>query len=331
MELAQMIVLKIPQRIMEGSWLSVPGWEKLKLTNGLCRDRIRASQDIKFTSLGLKLPYRSYDEKSCLLPYYRHLEILDLKSDDLWLIIGMRNLGNNLRIIGWNRSKGLLELNSENATFGREYCCLCKAEDGRLSINRVSFVNGMPNKEGLIWAGSGQELVWEGKPAHIENIIPYTYDLRHVWQIPGKMAYKMGPHANRGALIEEMCDEFVSVMDSTPSEVTRRLINLARAQGYERESNYLHSALGISEDGETLIVVQRHGKFEDIAETLIRAGAYRAIELDQGGSCSIIMGGSKDFNRGRIISSGHYFRPSGLSFLVFTVEELTFIENSTLL
>jgi len=330
-ELGQMLILKIPQPLIEECWLSVPGWEQLKGGNGLCRDRKRASQDPKFAQLGFKLPYRSYDEKCCLLPYEKHLQTFGLKPKDPWLIVGIRNLGNNIRIIGWDYRQGLLELNGENAASGREYCCLCKTRDGRLSIERLSFLNGKLNRDDLVWAASGQELVWEGEPAPIDKIVAYTYDLRHVWQIPGGLLPEMGPHANAGALIEEMADKFIEVADFTFEDAAQRLIDFATAKGYKRESNYLHSAIGISKDGETLITIQRHGRFEDVAKSLIHAGAYKAIELDQGGSCGVMMGGSDEFNPGRIILASHYFRPRGLALLVFSLKELSFSESSALL
>jgi len=283
-EVGQMLILKIPQRLIKECWLSVPGWEKLKGKNGLCRDRKRASQDPKFTQLGFKLPYRSYDEEYCLLSYERHLQYVGLRPEDSWLIVGIRNLGNNLRIIGWDRQHSLLELNGEHATSGREYCCLCRTKDGRLLIDRLSFRGGKPNRDDLIWAASGQELVWNGEPAPIEKIVAYTYDLRHVWQIAGDPVPEMGPHANTGALIEEISDRFLDMSDSTVEEAAQELINFASAKGYGRTTDYLHSAIGISEDEETLVILQRHGRFEDVAETLIQAGVHRAIELDQGGS-----------------------------------------------
>lgn len=330
-ELGQMLIMKIPQQLVEEYWLSVPGWEHLKGRNGFCRDRKRASQDPEFRRRGLKLPYRSYDEKSCLLSYIEHLRNLGLKPDDKWIIVGARNLGNNLRIIGWDSSKGLLELNGENATSDREYCCLCKTEDGSLSIEYLSFRGGKPNRYGLTWAVSGQELVWDSKPAPIEKIIPYTYDLRHVWQIPGGSVPGMGSRAYEGVLIEEMTDKFVEVADSSSEEAAQELVDFARTKGYARERNYLHSAIGISEDGDTLIVVQRHGAFEDVAESLIHAGACRAVELDQGGSCGVMMGGSAEFKLGRVILASHYFRPRGLAFLIFGLKELNFTESSALL
>ena len=334
--LGQMIVLQIPQELIADPHLSVPSWDDLKNTYGYCRDKKRASED---PNAPPQRPYRSYDEKTCLLPYEEHLQRLNLKPEDPWLIGGVRNLGNNLRIIGYDAQRGLLELNGEKATqSGREYCCLCKTPK-RLAIHRVQFPDGQPTSdeisEDLLWAVSGQELVWDGKPAPIEKIIPYTYDLRHVWHIEGESLVGMGTHAYAGEHIEEMIDRFVELAETQPDAVVaHKLKELAEKRGYERECHYLHSAIGISADGNTVIIVQRHGAFEDVAQTIVQAGAYRAIELDQGGSCSMMMGGTKEFSPGRTLLASHYFRPRGLGLLVFKLKELNkqvFTENSDLL
>jgi hypothetical protein len=337
-DIGQKIVIRLPQELITDCHLSVPGWDELKGKNGYCRDKERARLDPNAPTsvtgrdaqgsplFEFRLPYRSYDEGVCLLPYEDHLQRLGLKPEDPWLVIGARNLGNNLRIVGWRRDKGLLELNGEDAT-RREYHCLCKRKAGSLSMERIKFSKeGKPLSElgegDLIWAVSGQCLLWDGERASIEQIIPYTYDLRHVWEIPD------------GDPLEAMTDEFMAAADSLPQEAASKLMNFATSKNYRRECNYLHSAVGISQDGATIVIVQQHGKFEDIAETLKCAEAYRAIELDQGGSCSVMIGGTRSFSPGRTIFASHHFRPRALSLIVFglgQLDEETFNEASNLL
>jgi len=330
-EIGQMMVTIIPQQVIVDSWLSVPGWEHLAGTNGLCRDHIRASQDPAFDSATMKLPYRSYEIDKCLFPYEKHLEGVGLLPADNWILTGARNLGNNLRIVGWDSRKGLLELNGENSGSGREYCCLCKSENGELSIERVSFPNGKPDSNNLSWAVSGQELVWEGKPSSLEKIIPYTYDLRHIWKIPGGAVPSMGSRPYSGSKIEEMCDRFVNISDLPAREVASILLDFARREAYERENDYFHNTIGISRSGDSIILLQQHGSFETVAASLAHAGAYRAIELDQGGSCGLIMGGDSAFSPGRLLIASHYFRPRGLSLLIFKLNQSIITENSHLL
>lgn len=337
-DIGQKIVIQLPQELIIDCYLSVPGWDELRGKNGYCRDRERASQDPNTPTFvaskdaqgnplfKFKLPYRSYDEGICLLPYEDHLQRLGLMPENPWLLIGARNLGNNLRIVGWRKDKGLLELNGENAT-EREYHCLCKRKAKGLSIEKIKFSKeGKPisklSEDDLVWATSGQRLLWDGKVADIKEIIPYTYDLRHVWEIPA------------GNPIEEIMDKFMAVANLSPQEAASKLIDFATSKNYRRECNYLHSAIGISEHGETLTIVQQHGKFEDLAETLKHAKAYWAIELDQGGSCSIMMGGTRAFSPGRIIFASHCFRPRALSLIAFRLSQLSegsFKEDSDIL
>lgn len=125
----------------------------------------------------------------------------------------------------------------------------------------------------------------------------------------------------------------MDLSDNSPDTLADELIKLASQRGYQRERHYLHNAIGVTEDGKEVVIVQRHGSFEDVAETLANAGAFRAIELDQGGSCSVMMGGSNQFSPGRIIFASHYFRPRGLALLVFKLKTMEGIitENSDLL
>jgi len=335
-----MLILKIPQGLIENCYLSIPGWDYLNGGNGLCRDSIRAMKDShapRDEKGNLKLPYRSYNESCFVLPYDVHLRSLKLKSDDPWLLVGARNLGNNLRIVGYKNDKAenqrLFQLNGENADKNEslEYSCLCM-KDGRLSIEKVKFIGGKPNQDGLTWAVSGQELVWDGNPVKSDldietRIVPFTYDLRHVWRTKGVSEIEQDPE-----WMPIMADCFVENLGKTPTELTQALKLLIEEKGFDfqRECHYLHNAIGISRTGE-VIIVQRHGKLEDVARTLCDAGSYRAIELDQGGSCSVMLGGTDEFKPGRIIFASHYFRPRGIALLVFKLNQLKITEDKGLL
>ncbi|GAH10974.1 unnamed protein product, partial [marine sediment metagenome] len=133
------------------------------------------------------------------------------------------------------------------------------------------------SETGIIWALSGQPLLWEGRTD--ENaIILNTYDLRHFFRIPTGEG-RFGARGHTGGIVEELVTILVDTED--PEEVKQRATGL----GLSTEQNYLHSAIGVSQDG-NLIVVQLHGSFEGVADRLRSAGATYAIELDQGGSVS---------------------------------------------
>jgi hypothetical protein len=332
--LGQATVLKFPLSLMADCRLSFPAWDAVAKTNGLCRDNIRAQADTspqqgaseKQLTARRPLPYRSYDAEVCLVNHTRHLQEAGLKLDDPWFFVSARNLGNNLRIVAWVKGRGLFELNGEEAvSSGRVYTCLCKTESG-LGIDRLTFsangpLIGKRAPKGLLWACSGQELVWDGKPNPVEKIIPYTYDLRHVWQVP--VAETPGADGLQGSSreLEEMIDLFVQLGNCPPEEMAKELIETAAEHGYERASDCLHNAVGITQDGREAVFVQCVGTFEDVAGRLIQAGAWRAIELDQGGSC-LWMISDRERSDGRVLAISHYHRPRGLAAIVFRLRNM---------
>ncbi len=350
--IGQMIVIKIPKEVIEKIYLSAPGWNHLNGSKGYVRDRVRSCNkpDTDEKNIDLKA-YRDYDEKKCVFTYEDHINGLlkeyKLSETDYWLIIGARNLGNNLRIVGYREGEGLLQLFGEQADTNPhvEYTCLCMKENGSFSIERIKFSGGKPNQEGIIWAVSGQELVWDGKAVQsdeevFEKILPYTYDMRNIWRTKGSSRIEQNP-----SWIPDMADCFVENLGRSPEELAKKLLEKKKEISeqknieLERESRYLHSAIGISKEGD-IIIVQRHGKIEDIAKTLKDAGAERAIELDQGGSCGVMIGKNDQPESIRIIFSSHYFRPRATALLVFKFNEsaiddknknIIMIEDSNLL
>jgi len=300
--------------------LSVPAWEELNGGLGLCRDRVR--EGVRPED---KLPKRYY-RNWCLFPYEEHLRWLDLTAEDKWVLTGARNLGNNLRIIGWCREKGLLELQGENATSGRTYTCLCQTINNDLTIDRLTFLDGKPSRNDLLWAISGPELVWDGAARDIKVIIPEDYNLRHVWEVRYEMDLKGIGKSPVEKTAELLADKFVETMAFPAEKAAEELIVFAANLGLKREQNYLHSALGLTREGNVLIV-QMAGSFEKVGGMLTFLGAERAIELDQGGSCCVKIGGDRDFNTGRTLFGSHYFRPRGLSLLIFSLNNLNFIDG----
>lgn len=311
--------LEIPKESINACFLSVPAWDELNKGLGFCRDSIRTGKE-GFEPNGK--PKRHY-RKWCLFPYSEHLRWLNLEPKDKWILTGARNLGNNLRIIGWRQDKGLLELKGENATSGRRYTCLCQTINNELIIDRLSFAEGKPSRNDLLWAVSGPELVWDEMARPIEVIIPDDYDLRHVWEVKYEMDLPGIGKSPTDQTAELLANKFVQTMTLYPEIAAKEIIDYATRLGLRREKQYLHSALGITREG-NVILVQVSGSFENITEALVLFGAERAIELDQGGSCCIKIGGDAEFPEGRILFGSHYFRPKGLSLLIFSVDNLDF-------
>ena len=171
--------------MIETALLSVPEWDKLNGCRGIVRDRPRRRP-------GEALPV--YDiPKGAKCPYDDHLEQLGLSPQDLLIVIGARNLGSNLGIVAYCKELGLLQLSGENANEGaRDYYCICCMADGGLEFHRLRFFgsrvsqidgeNVSDNEAPVLWALSGQPLVWESA-TDLGLIIESTYDLRHFYRI----------------------------------------------------------------------------------------------------------------------------------------------------
>jgi len=280
----QELVIEIPGQTVAQAFLSVPRWDSLNARGGIVRDRRRSAK----VAAGKPLP--AFDVSSdAKLPYDLHLAELGLSPRDPLIVVGARNLGNNLRIVAYKKEKGLLQLFGEDADKGeRDYFCLCYMHGGavephtlRFAGGRISDVDGKtvsPDTEATVrWALSGQPLLWNGKTDE-HAIILNTYDLRHFWHIPTGEG-RFGERGHAGELVEELATILVATGDANA------LKERAAELGMQREQDYLHSAIGVSEEG-NLVLAQLHGSFELVADRLRKAGATHAIELEEGGSVS---------------------------------------------
>ena len=320
----------IPRHWIAGCDLSVPAWRYLNGGLGLCRDTIREGAPPKQELL--KAPKRCYDP-ICSVGYDRHLNLLGLSPADKFVLTGVRNLGNNLGIVAWDRMKGLFELLGENAAInGREYTCFCQTTNGELTIERLTFAAGKPNRKDLNWAVSGSELVWNNTPSPLWRVMAFDYDQRHLWKT--KFEMDSGPLRIGRVPIEEaaraaiqLSNKFVETLHLPPEEAARQITEVVTELNLERENNYLHSALGITKEGD-VVLFQMSGSFEQISTVLTLFDVDKAIEMDQGGSCQITIGGDKELrtDAGLPLFSSHHFRKWGLAVLVFRLNSLEFID-----
>jgi len=323
----QELVIEIPGPIIRDAFLSVPRWDSLNGRAGIVRDRPRAAR----VAPGKPLPV--FDVSSDAKPTYDvHLAELGLSPQDPLIVVGARNLGNNLRIVAYKKEKGLLQLLGEDADKGeRGYACLCYMDGGsvkphKLSFtgSRVSHVDGeavpLDAEMPIRWALSGQPLLWDGHTDE-DAIILGTYDLRHFWRIPTGEG-RFGSRGHVGDLVEELVTTLVETGDA--NAVKRKAAEL----GMPREEDYLHSAIGVSEEG-NVVLAQLHGSFEHVADTLSKAGATHAIELDEGGSVSthfVYQKGKQETIGDSRIFASHYFRPRASALIVF---RFAFVEGKT--
>ena len=266
----QELLIKIPHCVIDNCFLSIPRWDILNGGGGIVRDRSRISK----IAPGSSLPF--FGVPSDAKPEYdTHLNDLNLSVQDPIIVIGARNLGNNLRIIAYKKGKGLLQLLGEDTDKSkRDYFCLCYVGNGEMRPHKLRFANeqishidgrsvAKDKEEPIIWALSGQPLLWNRR-TNLNNIILNTYDLRHFWRIPTGED-RFGAQGHTGDLVEELVTLLVDTGSVSAVKEKAEELHL------QREENYLHSAIGVSSDG-SLLIAQLHGSFESVARTLKKAG-----------------------------------------------------------
>lgn len=317
----QELLLEIPHQVLEAAILSVPEWDKLSGRAGIVRDRTRGA----LIAPGRELPIRDFAQ-GVKLSYDEHLSRLGLCPNDPLVVIGARNLGNNLRIVAYRRGKGLLQLRGEEAHKGeRDYHCLCCMDAGAVEAHTLRFrekgqISSVDGKQdsaddaaSIQWALSGQPLLWNGK-TDLDTIILNTYDLRHIWKIRAGEG-RFGAREEAGTLVEDLVTTLVESGDV--DQVKKRAAKLK----LPRENDYFHSAIGVSQEG-NLVIAQMHGSFELVADRLKKAGAIHAIELEEGGSVSTHFinkrRAQETIGESRIFAS-HYFRPRASALLILKV------------
>jgi hypothetical protein len=317
----QELLLEIPRQVVEAAILSVPEWDKLSGHAGIVRDRTRA----EIIAPGKELPIRDFAQ-GVKPPYDEHLSRLGLCPNDPLVVIGARNLGNNLRIVAYRKGKGLLQLRGEDAHKGeRDYHCLCSMGTGAVEAHtlrfkekgQISHMDGEPVEAAaaapIQWALSGQPLLWNGE-TNLDTIILNTYDLRHVWKIRTGEG-RFGTREESGKAVEDLVTMLVESGD------VDQVKGLAEELDLPRENDYFHSAVGVSQEG-NLVIAQLHGSFERVADRLRKAGAIHAIELEEGGSVSTHFISKRmeqeTVSESRIFAS-HYFRPKASALLILKV------------
>jgi hypothetical protein len=153
--------------------------------------------------------------------------------------------------------------------------------------------------------------LWDGEIVPIEAILAESYDFRHI--------YYFGTD-RRGKLESvEVEQNFLSLMESFMHNLHadipfagKILKKKAKELGLSRYERYLHHAIGIDRDCSRLLILQKMGTIETIAESLRDMGAWRALLLDQGGSVGARL------DDGWLCPS-YYFRPERLSVFIFQI------------
>jgi len=342
--------LTIPNEELDKCVLSMPGWAELAGSSGYLRHRVEGmpkGQGLPASVDPRTGEWRDKDKgiKRYKVPPEKHLGaemtfdeaertpaaaglgLLDEHGRPLrrLVLIGNRNLGNNLWFVAWHKDKNphCFHLETEPVT-DREYTCLVSYQEGRLAIETISFVqqgedlvptrarDGARLDERVDWCTYGQQVLRQGNLVGLDELIEQFYDIRHT-------LYFQTPSYEGELELRDAYRDYPERFRQRASEAWMR--------GQPR-SRYLHNAVGVGPDG--LVIVQRHGTVEEIGHWLREAGAEDGLILDNGGSVftwawwafkDVISANGKNITRtGNVIFSAPDWRPSSISLLAFVLK-----------
>ncbi len=307
------LLIELPIQEIEAAFMQVHDWRTLNDGEGMVR--WRGSGEYSRTAAQLQ------NTKVSMAVHLQNLGILDKTRMPLCraIAIGNRNLGNNHGVVAWHKDKqpSLFCLHGEPLA-QRTYTCLVHHQDGRLTIQTLSFAGGQIKatnrttdlRGDINWCTYGQQILKEGEVTGIEDLIHEFYDIRHVLAID--------PTRETGRQILE------TVYAGQQAEVFN--IDVFRQQARQQwlagvpRSRYFHSCVGLSETN--LFILQGEGTPETLAQRLAKVGAQDAVILDNGGSVGCWtwwVNGHRESQHpsGGFIFQAPDYRPPATSIIVF--------------
>jgi hypothetical protein len=196
--------------------------------------------------------------------------------------------------------------------------------------NGIIIVVG-ENLESVEWAVTGQALLFRGEIPPISLLAAMTYDQRHVFHLLWEdWQTKLFPEfAWQKEAHDELMEAFMRNLSGDLKVRAVALWEIATRRGLQLEEGYLHSSLGLCQDG-SFISIMMTGSLHDHGRLQRELGAESAILLDNGGSVSAAYLSAK----GRALSTcaeqntpqpvffggGSYFRDAALTTLLFDLK-----------
>jgi tetratricopeptide (TPR) repeat protein len=187
-------------------------------------------------------------------------------------------------------------------------------------------LDGATQRGEIEWAVTGQPLLWEGEVPSLLAQAALTYDLRHVWRLRWE-DWQQDPRAHEAHT--RLMEAFLDGLARPVEERAAALGRIAEEYGLQPEDSYLHSSLGITEQGDLLLLMQQ-GSLEELGRVQRALGACRAILLDNGGSVGVACWSPRTWEQSgwegvcqhpTYLGNGWYFRPQGHAALVVEVSQ----------
>lgn len=329
MKLLQHTAIQLDQRDIVGVEWSVPRWNQLAVEPaalGLVRHGgLTKSQD----NIGRALKPHYPEHVATYLTGIGDERGQCPRTMIAW---GSRNTFQNLGLPGWRGGQNPQLLARVDEPWDCWiYHAFCKLTDGSLAIAKVRFERSADGTAAVLlvdqsasdveWLITGQPLLWDRNVVTVRDLAACTYDLRHLWQIRWESWQNCAEHQK---LHSEMMHQFM-VRIREPEQVRAdALTALADQHGLPPTNGYVHSSLGISNEG-GLNLLMCTGTLLEIGAAHRALGSHRAILLDNGGSVGVAYwsrlawereGWDKLRDRPTYFGNGSYFRPRGHSLLI---------------
>lgn len=238
--------------------------------------------------------------------YNEHIQSLGLLGKGLdFILFGNGNLGNNFWHLAWqhDEDKRVYCLAEEPFT-ERTYSCFIVPKRGNSIIRNIRFNeheyilndSGQNISDDTAWCNYGQQIVIDGKPIPLEEIIEQFYDVKHIFDL-----IDYGKRAEKDVKIMN------EVYHNYPKDFKSNMINKL-VSGYPR-AKYYHSTLGVDESG--IVLYCHEDTIEGLSKRLVDRGVKDSIILDQGGSVGLWT--SWLHPNGGFLNASSYFRPERIS------------------
>jgi hypothetical protein len=309
--------MEIERNSLESALLSIAHRKLSNRGSGLKRDtgNPNGARIIQGINLGGVYDDEKADARIYHDSYVEHAKGLGLidkqgKFSKKFCIIGNGNLGNNPWNVAWQHDKASrLYCLADEPLDSRTYSCFTVYKDRNFKIQDLNFTqdkvcfHNEDISDLVAWANYGQQIVRNGRPVPIEDIVEQFYDIRHIFDWKD-----YGPEKDENM---RKLNEFYS--DPAPFK-NKALDKLNKRTP---RAKYYHSILGIK--GSDLIVAHAFGTIEEIANSLVHQAVRDAIILDNGGSVG--MYASWLYPNGGFLNTQSHFRDDRISAIGLVLRE----------
>lgn len=260
-----------------------------------------------------------------------HYDRMGRKPPAPFLVAGARNVLSNLRCIGYRRKGNvraaelttlIARVHDENVRPGRPYHAI-SSRDGVLSVHEFmpngSLLESQSELDEVDWLITGTPVLWDCDAGELfDRMITDAADHSHVWSLPrGTHPDATNESRRQWSALQ---DVFVDTLGEDRSTAAGRLKSAADAFSLKRETNYLHSVWGVTDD-DRLVIVVANGMLEDVGNQAARLGCRRAICVENSGSSALYFVADPNRCPWWPLVSAPNFRPAGTAFVFFSLPE----------